>query len=259
MLIHVTAGFTASSDVTTITHVYLVKASTTAVSPDWWISMLSSCVLLLLQHSLNCLMMLLIFSKRCTSACGRSAACAMTRKVARSKSTTSSASETSQKRRRRDSRVPRLGMREHTTEDHALYSDSFQIDVGKHSTGRLLDTAVIAVLRSLKTASRFSSGTRSILWIKQNTLAPGLLCARLSTHSRKYSISLAFSRLSTSNTYSSTSTLVNTFSRWASRKLSIKSSCPPQSHRLSARSPTKRMWLCSTSSVGPSRSVSLGT
>jgi hypothetical protein len=74
---------------------------------------------LYLQLSLNCLIMLEIFSWRCGSACLRSVASAMTRKVARSNNTTSSASQMSQKLRRCVVSTAMLGISACTIDDHA--------------------------------------------------------------------------------------------------------------------------------------------
>lgn len=72
-----------------------------------------------LHPRLNCLMILLIFSKRCKSWCSMVAALAITRNVVLSNSTTSSASHVRQKWSRCDSRMRILGIKQCTICDQA--------------------------------------------------------------------------------------------------------------------------------------------
>merc|ERR1719223_634010 len=67
MLISVAAEGMLGSDMMTMTYVLGVNWSMKDANFSLRTSMLSNCAVILLQLSLNCLMMLLIFSKRCGS------------------------------------------------------------------------------------------------------------------------------------------------------------------------------------------------
>ena len=69
MLIRVAAEGIDGSDITTITYVFDVKISMKAAKLEFLTSMLWKEAANLLQLSLNCLIMLLIFSNRWTSRC----------------------------------------------------------------------------------------------------------------------------------------------------------------------------------------------
>merc|ERR1712072_1317775 len=115
-----------------MTYESFVKESMNAVNPDVLTSELEKRVALLLQLSLNCLIMFEIFSKRSTSLCSLRVELEMTRKVAFSNMTTSSASQMFPNATSCSWRMSTFGMSVVTIVDHALYSVSSQMDVRKH-------------------------------------------------------------------------------------------------------------------------------
>ena len=68
----------SGSDMMTIMYVLGVKTSMNEAKHEFRTSMLWNCAWSLLQLSLNCFTILLIFSNLCTSVCGLLTACAMT-------------------------------------------------------------------------------------------------------------------------------------------------------------------------------------
>lgn len=126
-----------------------------------------------LHESLNCLMMLDTFSKRCESEWCLSWQWEMTRKVARSNSSTSSASSIVANWWSEFSSDLTFGMSWYTMELHARYNVSSQIDVRKAVHSRGNDNFFRSSCLVRKIDSRWSSWTKSILWMRQKIFASG--------------------------------------------------------------------------------------
>lgn len=124
-----------------------------------------------MQESLNCLMILLIFSKRCISSCFFASWWEITRKVDLSNSTTSSAFKVLQNYSKFFSRVFTLGRRKYTIWDQALYKVSSQMEVLKQSTSKPLVFSIIFIRFSWNIFSLIGSAKRSNLWTRQKIFA----------------------------------------------------------------------------------------
>ena len=131
-----------------------------------------------LQLSLNCLIILLIFSNLWTSRCSLFVLFEITRNVARSKRTTSDALIVLLNSSSWASITLTLGIRLCTIDDHARYRVSSQIEVMKKVGLNASKRDERSCFRSLKTLRRCSTGIRSILWMRTKSFDLGEYSAR---------------------------------------------------------------------------------